>query len=85
MRIAAALAATALAGGCADLQGIDLGAFGGPSQSRIAAGLRQALQLGTERAVAVLSRPGGFAEKRGRQDHARGGEDGDPGQEFAAA
>ena len=65
-RLAAALLATGLVTvGCAELQGLGLEdvlrASGAPSEARVAAGLREALRVGTERATATLSRPGGFA------------------------
>jgi hypothetical protein len=44
-----------------DWNGI-LEAAGPPSEQRVAAGLREALRIGTERAVASLSREGGFAD-----------------------
>src|SRR5262245_58239997 len=50
--------------GCAEL-GITpprIGAFGGPSEPTIAAGLREALQIGAERSVARAARPGGFLD-----------------------
>ncbi len=51
--------------GCTELQGLGLEdilqAPGATSEARVAAGLREALRVGTERATASLSRPGGFA------------------------
>jgi hypothetical protein len=53
---------------CAELQGLDLSALEGlvrtqgPSESTVAAGLSEALEVGSERASAELSEPGGFSE-----------------------
>ena len=47
--------------GCAEL-GIDPGILGAPSEQTIAAGLREALQIGAERSVSRAARPGGFLE-----------------------
>jgi hypothetical protein len=67
----ALLALASLAGlGCAEL-GLDAAAVGdllgtgggaGPTRSQVAAGLAEALRVGTERAVATTSRPGGFLD-----------------------
>lgn len=50
--------------GCADLQGFDLGqvmAAGMPlDQATVASGLKQALEIGTQRTTTTLSAPGGF-------------------------
>ena len=52
-------------GGCAELQGIDLGrilaANGPPDRATVANGLKEALEVGTRRATASLSKPGGFS------------------------
>jgi len=71
-RTAPAVQATALVFvfalfGCADgasLAGVEdlLGSGGGTGESRIVAGLKQALQVGTERAVGQTSRTGGFLD-----------------------
>jgi hypothetical protein len=51
--------------GCADLAGVDLGRILGPGvpldEATVASGLRQALDVGTRRTTATLSRPGAFA------------------------
>jgi Protein of unknown function (DUF4197) len=51
------------AAGCAEL-GIALpgGVLGAPDESTIAAGLKEALQIGAERSVSRAARPGGFLE-----------------------
>jgi hypothetical protein len=49
--------------GCAELGTLaPLGGFGAPSEATIAAGLREALQIGAERSVARAARPGGFLD-----------------------
>jgi hypothetical protein len=52
--------------GCAELQGMDLeGLLEMPTASSdqtIASGLKEALRVGTERAVASLSKDGGYAD-----------------------
>jgi hypothetical protein len=51
--------------GCTETGGIDLAAIleaaGPSSESQVASGLREALRVGTQRAVSSLSKPGGFA------------------------
>jgi hypothetical protein len=55
--------------GCAELQGVDIGRIlsaGAPlDEHTVASGLRQALEVGTERTTATLSTPGGFSENPG--------------------
>lgn len=57
--------AWALPFGCAQMQGVDFGSIleapGAASQPRVASGLREALRVGTERAVSRLSQQGGFS------------------------
>jgi hypothetical protein len=52
--------------GCAELEGFDLGgilAAGAPlDEATVASGLRQALEVGTERTTSTLSAPGGFSQ-----------------------
>lgn len=52
--------------GCAELQGLGLEELlqlpDSASETHVASGLREALRVGTERAVATLSEPGGFAD-----------------------
>lgn len=53
--------------GCAEL-GLDLprtGILGAPSEPTIAAGLKEALQIGAERSVSRAARPGGFLDDPG--------------------
>ena len=59
---AAGVGLTAVAG-CAAL-GIDLGTgmLGAPDDATIAAGLKEALQVGAERSVSRAGRPGGFLD-----------------------
>lgn len=51
--------------GCAGLEGMDLEGLllgtGPPDEGTVATGLKQALQVGTERTTSTLSAPGGFA------------------------
>ena len=51
--------------GCAELEGVDFGqilAAGAPlDENTVASGLKQALQVGTERTTEILSAPGGFS------------------------
>jgi hypothetical protein len=55
-----------LLAGCAQLEGIDFErilAAGAPlDQTTVASGLKQALEVGTERTVSTLSAPGGFSD-----------------------
>jgi hypothetical protein len=59
------LFALLVAPGCAELEGIDFGSILAPGvpldEATVASGLRQALEVGTQRATAELSRPGGFS------------------------
>jgi hypothetical protein len=54
-----------LGAGCAELEGVDLGRIlsgGAPlDESTVASGLKQALEVGTERTTEVLSAPGAFS------------------------
>lgn len=63
-RIALVAGATASLA-CAEMGGIDLGAIlelpAESSEQHIASGLKEALRVGTQRAVSSLSQPGGFA------------------------
>jgi hypothetical protein len=62
--IAIAAGAGLAVAGCTAL-GIDLGdglVLGGSNQTTIAAGLKEALQIGAERSVSQASRPGGFLD-----------------------
>ncbi len=58
------VAAVVLSLACAELQGLDVGrvlAIGAPlDEATVARGLREALEVGTERTARTLSEPGGF-------------------------
>lgn len=60
-----AFSISTLQSGCAELQGVDfgqiLGATGPLDQATVASGLRQALEVGTQRTTTTLSAAGGFS------------------------